>query len=251
MGNGKSGVKKRKATPTSSFDANIQSGFSQMSVDDAFNIYDKAINGKDINGNDLDLSGLNRGNSLQNLIATLNMHEKPVVLSDSAWDSAVSNEALDGVYLWRGVTDGWGVSAKDVVDHIKYSDKTYIGDGVHGDGLYFTTKQSYAEMYSGNNNDGLIKAYIDKSKANVVTEKNLREMKRQDRTVAQGMDLSSYALYKGYNVIHVPGGNMDGRSGVVGQGNSYRDANGNHRRNGEDYYVPLTRSVLVIRDHAK
>lgn len=247
MGMGR-GSAKRKPDSTSkinSVDATNQTRFSGMSEDDAFDFWADQRN--------VDWTGLNRWNDLQGLVAKLGMHEKPVVLEDNAWDQQfAAGNALDGVYLYRGVSS-WDPSftSADIVDQIKFGDKTFIGDGVHGDGIYFTTNYDYAYRYAAGEESGMAQAYIDKSKARVITEKDIRTMQRNDTTSASNMDINSYALYKGYNVIHVPGGNADGSHGVVGQGNSYRDANGKKRPGGEDYYVPLTRSVLVIRNTVK
>ena len=122
-----------------------------------------------------------------------------------------------------------------------YGKRGYIGDGVHGNGIYFSTSQYTAMSYGPSQ----ATAFIDKNLARVVKESTLRNMfDHEPASVRQsfsGSDymsgISSYALYKGYNVIVAPGGN--GRQSVRQYGTKY----------GVDYYVPLTREVLVIREH--
>lgn len=181
--------------------------------------------------------GLNT-NETQKVVAALGMHEKPTILDNATWDAEAKVNALDNVHLWRGVTGAKGISAQDVTNHLRSSDKTYIGDGIHGDGLYFTTKFSYAKSYSDGTSNSITKAFIDKRKAKVVTEKSLLKMQSQEKkSTLLNMDLSTYGLYKGYNVIRVPGGNS-------GASNSYS-------KGGQDFYVALSRSVLTIRDTSR
>lgn len=191
----------------------------------------------------VDVSALNRWSDTQRTVAHLGMHDKPVVLDNATWDSSVKTNALDGVHLWRGVTSNAAMTAADVIYDLKFGKHTYIGDGIHGDGLYFTTKFSYAQGYSNKTDGSMAKAYIDKSKAKVITEGKLERMRSKDTTSAANLDLGSYALYKGYNVIHIPGGNAS-HNATVNHPQS-------HKNGGQDFYNVLDRSVLVIRDTSK
>jgi hypothetical protein len=191
------------------------------------------------------------GNSwleLQRAVSTMGLNEKPVVLNDNTFDSQnLSDVALGGVELYRGLVGNSRVNltASDIVESVKFGDNTIVGKGIHSDGFYFTTRQSTADMYSDGTPNSSLTAYIDKSKAKTITESKLLGMYRRESAGGRiKMDLSTYALYKGYNVIHVPGGNNGGHTATTR--NRYAFNNG-----GEDYYVPLIRSVMVIREHTK
>lgn len=182
---------------------------------------------------DLMLDGLNN-NATQATTDLMGLNQKPTVLSDADWDKKVQTDALGGETLWRGVEGTNRLSAEDISNNLRNSDKTFIGNGIHGNGLYFTTDKSYAKnLYSDGTKGSLTQAFIDKGKAMVVKEKTLRDMQRSESKKAmRDMDLSTYAIRKGYNVIAVPGGNFS------------RSSNG-------DFYVALSRSVLVIRNHTE
>ena len=185
-----------------------------------------------------DLTGLNRGSETQRLVTALDMNEKPTVLTDADFDATFKANALDGVYLFRGVTNNGRMQASAIVDSVKFGDKTFIGDGVHGDGIYFGTSYNYASSYANGRTSGMMQAYIDKSKARVIDEKDAQRLMRADTSGHRYSDISDFAIAKGYNVIRVPGGN---------NGTNYARSKG--KASGYmDFYVPLTRSVLVIRD---
>jgi hypothetical protein len=211
--------------------------FRQLSVDDAAKEYSAAYTAvKDAGVRyDLNTQGMN-STALQYLVNKLDMHEPGVVLPDRDFDKQARTEALGGVVLYRG-------SSERAIQNIMYGDKMYIGEGIHGDGLYITTSKSTAKSYSYGTN-ATVTMYIDKSMAKVVKEHTLRNMLAAEPQHIQSSfrgntGLSAYGLYKGYNVIHVPGGNG-------GTYNAYSKGKG-----GEDYYVPLTRRVLIMREHSK
>ena len=119
-----------------------------------------------------------------------------------------------------------------------YADKNYVGDGIHGEGLYFSTDKSTATSYAGGSRGAITQAFIDPSKAKVIDEKTLRQMARNDPKHYNNntmRDISQYALYKGYNCI------------VARGGNGFRT----HAQGGEDFYVPIDRSILVVRKNTK
>lgn len=211
-------------------DADIQAQFAAM--DDAtLNNFMQNLPSRQ----DMRAQGLN-DNELQRAVSALGMNEKPTVLDNATWDNEVKTNALDGVYLWRGVSGSGSMSASDVSNHMRSNDSTFIGDGVHGDGLYFTTQFSYARMYSDGTANSITKAFIDKTKARVTTESSIRSKQRKESNpTLRYMDISTYALYKGYNVIKAPGGN----------------GSTPHSAGGQDFYVALSRSVLTIRDTSR
>lgn len=187
---------------------------------------------------------------LQKTIQAMGLNEKPVVLDDAAFDASLRQNALDGVELYRGLTGSGSMTASDMTEYFKFGDRTLAGRGIHGDGFYFSTDQGTGRAYSDYTKNSVITGYIDKSKAKVITEKRLIAMYNKEsgaiqsafggRTTGRDSVLAQYALYKGYNVIHVPGGNAGGHSGTTRSRNAFKNGS-------EDYYVPLMRSVMVVR----
>ena len=178
--------------------------------------------------NELRDAGLN-DSGLQRVILAMNLAGPGRTVADADFDAAVKDAALNGVVLYRG-------SSRVAIDNLVNGDVGYIGDGIHGDGIYFSTQIRTARSYGGTR----VTAFIDKGLANVVSEDKLYRMLNNEshdvqRQFSGDSGLSSYALYKGYNVIHVPGGN----------------GSRSHKYGGEDFYVPLTRGVLVFREHTK
>ena len=212
--------------------------FRQLSASDAAKLFtdaNNAVQAMEIR-QELARQGLNN-TALQYLVNRLDMHEPGVVLPDSDFDRQAKIEALNGVLLYRGATD-------IAIQNIMYGDKMYIGEGIHGDGIYFSTSKRTAKDYAWGGTNSTVTAYIDKSVARVITENQLRSMLRSESADVQytfrgNAGFSTYALYKGYNVIHVPGGNSGTYSEYV------------RGKGGEDYYVPLTRRVLIMREHSK
>jgi hypothetical protein len=181
-------------------------------------------------------------------------------LDNKTYDKSVKDNALGGVSLFRGVTARGGMTAADIVKQTMFDDKNIIGMGIHGNGIYLTTNLTYAKKYAGQ--DGLMQGYIDKSKAVTITEGDLRTMAANDPVASKfGITpniayrgetdkLAQYAIHKGYNVIHVPGGNGGGHNAKPGDFGTFR-INSNGTKLGEDYYVPLQKSVMVWREHAR
>ncbi len=194
--------------------------------------------------------GMNPNNTVQALVDKLNYHDGPMaVLPDAAYDAQYKANALNRVEIYRGLGGDQSKSGDVYQQQFLYGDKTFIGGGVHGDGIYMTTSMHYANMYSGvDATKTSVTGYIDKSVAKVVTEDSIQRQFGNESSQVQrgfGYNYNAYALYKGYNVIHCPGGN---RSAAYAYGKG--SGRGNNARY-MDFYMPLTRSVLVMREHTR
>lgn len=175
--------------------------------------------------------GLNPDNATQRLVEELGMNDKPTVLSNEAYDKIIQNNP-GIIQIYRGVEDNGSMSADDIRNHMLMSDKTYIGDGIHGEGLYFSTSQRTANIYAGYGG-AVTQGFIDPAKAKTVDENDLYRMASRDpiNTVDRFRNISEYAIYKGYNCIVARGGN----------------GTQTHADGGEDFYIPLDRSIIVAR----
>ena len=98
------------------------------------------------------------------------------------------------------------------------SNNTYLGNGVHADGIYFTNKNDTASGYAVGNGK-VMKACLD-SNARIVDISQLDSLAVETEIY----DKASLALYEGYNVIKV------------------------RISSNEDYYIALDRSSLVFED---
>lgn len=225
------GIKERKSSE--SLRVTSLESYRQLNTSDAADFYESNL--QSVAYRTLEELGLNT-NGLSKLQYAMNAtKESGVVLRDDDFDNQVNSAAYDGLVLYRG-------STKAAIDNLMYGEHGYLGDGIHGDGIYFSTNINTANSYGSNQ----VTAYIDKGLAKVVTESQLDRMLSNEsirvKNIFRHTDSgrSAYAIYKGYNVIRVEGGNY-------GTGRSIRSKGAY----GEDYLVPLTRKVLVFREHHK
>lgn len=220
----------------SSNDSKQYAEWKQKLIQDALQDYDAL---QDEYSNEfLVNNGLNT-TRLQRAVLRFGLGGPGRIAPNADFDKSVSAAALDGVVLHRG-------STTEAIDNLVSGELPYIGDGVHGNGIYFSTRLDTARQYANWANGTYVTAFIDKNLARPVTEDRLYAMLDKEPPAVReryyGDDyLSGYALYKGYNVIHVPGGNSGPNYSVSARG----------KTRGEDYYVPLTREILVFREHAK
>ena len=174
-------------------------------------------------------NGLNEGSLFQNVLTGAGLNAKPTVLSDEEFDKYVkeNNQRV----LYRGVNGYGNMTGDDFLNQTRYGDFTSTGRGRYGDGLYFSTNVVEAHNYG----KSIMKMTLSKD-AKVADYKTLwKEFYNEALDNSNGIYdklrrkydtnslFSTYALHKGYNAIHVPGGNE-----------------------GTDFYVALTRNAMVI-----
>lgn len=74
--------------------------------------------------------------------------ETPQVVSRDDFDAYVQESGMPVIY--RGVKDIEGMTGENMQFQMMYdTQKPYYGDGIFGDGLYFSDRQSTAESYAG------------------------------------------------------------------------------------------------------
>lgn len=183
--------------------------------------------------------GLNAESRYQKLVYELGLNDKPKVLPAKEFDRLSKGQTL----VYRGVKDVSKldsnlkidvIKAKDIHNQMKYGDKMYVGDGSFGDGLYFTDSEGTAKRYGGDNAKNVATAFIDSNKIKSIEFDKLSQMRQEyyskqfepggKKVSSLFSDISSFALYEGYNVIIADGGF------------------------GESYYNVLDRSILVIKE---
>lgn len=195
-----------------------------------------------INVNDTDIPAfLNQTTHLQKMIYGLGMNDKPEIVDAATFKQLTTGPgALKPLY--RTVNDttvnGIPVTAQDICDMLIDGDTTYVGVGIHGDGLYFSDSLSGSKAY-GDSSCKTVGAVLNK-KAKVISEKQLRSLYDNfvkahpqsrkalgfARSKSYHDSMSQFALTQGYNVIS------------------------SQQSSREVYYTVLDRSVLTMtRNH--
>lgn len=203
---------------------------SGYTFDDLKNMDDKTLHDFLIDANNADMPDFLNTHHTQKMVYQLGMNDKPETVSQGEFDSLV---AKGNTVIYRTVNDNGMMSADDIIDSITDGDLSYMGNGVHGDGLYFSNslRGSKAYGYSGSKTMGAVL----NSKAKVIDERQLkseydsfvqthpqtRKALGFARSNSTHNSYSQFALSQGYNVIRTNEGG------------------------GEHYFVVLDRSALT------
>ena len=170
-------------------------------------------------------SSLNAGSKTQHVVADMGLDGKPTILGKKEFERAVAESESGTIY--RGVQSTEHMSAEAICNMTLHGERQYIGDGMHGDGTYFSTKQSTATSFAGNSfaielGMGKTMTACLSKKARIADEDDLLQVK----TDYHISDTATAALYMGYNTIKVS-------------------------LSGETYFVTLDREALVFLDEHK
>lgn len=165
-------------------------------------------------------SSLNTASRTQHMVQTLGLNDKPTVVSREEFDEIASRSLSGKVY--RGVVDNVsaGVSADEIVDMTVYGELNFLGNGIHSDGIYFSTQRGTAEGYASQGGRGRVMEACFSDGARIADYNELLAKKSASKID----DVGTFALYSGYNAVRVRQGD------------------------GEDYLIALDRSCLVFCD---
>jgi hypothetical protein len=146
---------------------------------------------------------------MQYLCQQLEMNGKPTLVSKNEFDKL--SKEKDSIVIYRGEHESANMKPFDFIHDMKYGEQTFLGDGVSGDGLYFTMRQDEAQdVYGSRNPFNVARAIIDMKKAKIYTQE------KHETTLT--------ALKKGCNVLRIENGP------------------------GMDHYVVLDRSILIMEE---
>lgn len=168
---------------------------------------------------------LNLSSGWQRFVALHDLNDKPQILDDNEFER-VSNQSEFGK-LYRGVRDGFNVSASDIIRDTMYGDKTYIGQG-RPDGFYTSTQKETAVDYGHGNYMTLCLS----PKAKAIDE---QELNRLASTEYLGIAPEVVAYSLGYNAI-VRRNAPDG---------AWVD-NGSGKKQEDDHIIFLTREAMCF-----
>lgn len=168
---------------------------------------------------------LNLSSGWQRFVALHDLNDKPQILDDNEFER-VSNQSEFGK-LYRGVRDGFNVSASDIIRDTMYGDKTYIGQG-RPDGFYTSTQKETAVDYGHGNYMTLCLS----PKAKAIDE---QELNRLASTEYLGIAPEVVAYSLGYNAV-VRRNAPDG---------AWVD-NGSGKKQEDDHIIFLTREAMCF-----
>ncbi len=195
---------------------------SGLTLSDVQGMNDDALHDFLINVNDTDTPDFLNRHHLQKMIYALGLNDKPEIISQKEFDDLTVNAPFGSAapILYRTVNDttlsnGIHMSAKQIQKQFTDGDLTYVGDGIHGDGLYFSDSKSGSKMYGNGGGRSAIISGVLNGKARIITEKALKSeydnfVKNHPRSrKALGFarsksthdSMSQFALIRGYNVI--------------------------------------------------
>lgn len=185
---------------------------------------------------------LNEKSSYQQYVKVMGLNEKPQTMSRKDFES-YTKKNKDLPVLYRAVTDAGptgtagGITRgkylrRGILNDLMYGSQQYIGDGIYGDGLYFSTQPTHQNYggFSGSANEVIDRKYMIKATFKSGTKKILYDdlEKMIDEYKEKGYNItdpSSFARSLGYHVIQA---HKDGES--------------------EIYYNIIDRSCLVVQD---
>lgn len=160
----------------------------------------------------------NQYSAAQKVAIDMAVCETPQVVSREDFDKYVKDSGA--VVCYRGVKDIDSMTGENMQFQMAYNtQEPYFGDGIFGDGLYFSTRKDTAESYAGR---AEISTCAVRPDAKILEYGSPEHDKAKKRV--QTTDDSVAALCSGYDVIHKKQGND------------------------EDYYVILNRAALVMVD---
>ena len=194
---------------------------SGLTLSDVQAMDDDALHDFLINVNNTDTPDFLNSHHLQKMIYALGLNDKPEIISQKEFDDMTINAPFGSAapILYRTVNDtttpdGVSMSAKQIQQMFTDGKLTYVGNGIHGDGLYFSDSKSGSLLYGTPGKASLISGVLN-GKAKIITEKALKSeydkfVKAHPRSrKALGFarknsshdSYSQFALLRGYNVI--------------------------------------------------
>lgn len=160
----------------------------------------------------------NQYSAAQKVALDMGVYETPQVVSREDFDKYVADSGA--VVCYRGVKDIDSMTGENMQFQMAYNtQEPYFGDGIFGDGLYFSTRKDTAESYAGR---AEISTCAVRPDAKILEYGSPEHDKAKKRV--QTTDDSVAALCSGYDIIHKKQGSN------------------------EDYYIILNRAALVMVD---
>ena len=193
------------------------------------------------NGDD-DVDILNSRSKYQQYVKVMGLNDKPETMSKQDFQAYIADNK-DLPVLYRAVTDAGPTGAaggitrgkylrRGILNDLMYGSQQYIGDGVYGDGLYFSTQPTHGSYgnFSGSKETAIDRKYMIQATFKSGTKKilwdDLQKLMSEYRDKGYNVgDPSSFARSLGYHVIQA---HKDGES--------------------EIYYNIIDRSCLVVQD---
>ena len=178
---------------------------------------------------------LNHRKTIQYVLQQIGWNDKPTVLTKKEMDDFIQKNNIKGSdILYRGVTKNGSVRARDIQDDFRYGERSFMGNGIYGNGLYFDgpqTAQSYANTRrSAESSPSIIKCVLNPKKAKVIEYDDILKLGKR-AALSSASDVKTLgqieAIKQGYNVIRVDPKHIYGK---------------------QPYYVVLDRGALMVQE---
>ena len=185
---------------------------------------------------------LNEKSSYQKYVKVMGLNDKPETMSKQDFQAYIADNK-DLPVLYRAVTDvgptgtAGGITRgkylrRGILNDLMYGSQQYIGDGIYGDGLYFSTQPTHDSYgkFIGSKETAIDRKYMIQATFKSGTKKilwdDLQKLMSEYRDKGYNVgDPSSFARSLGYHVIQA---HKDDES--------------------EIYYNIIDRSCLVVQD---
>ena len=161
-------------------------------------------------------------NPLQKMVSSMGLNDKATVLSESDFNKL--QKQTGATVLYRG----W--SGQNSVDRFKNSPNTHVGNGINGDGLYFSPNKGTAQGYGHNG----MKAMLSPN-ARVISATAVRQ-----EIAKRGGKLQSALGKAGHKGTRTYGSNSGEAQMALKLGYNVIDAGW--------AVIPITRDALVVSD---
>lgn len=196
-----------------SLDCEMRDDIAMMSDDEAREFVNRSIN-RNLEGHEM---WANQNSDAQKVAIDLGLYETPQVIGKEDFDKYVSEN--DSPVVYRGVKDIESMSGENMQYQKMYdTQKPYFGNGIFGDGLYFSDNVNTANSYAGRT--PAIKCAV-RSDAKIIDTNDNKLLEAKQRFGTK--DNSIAAMCAGYDVM------------VKNKGT-------------EKYYIVLNRAALIAQD---
>lgn len=139
---------------------------------------------------------------LQNTLNQSSFYQKFVYATENGGKLPQIVDVLpsDCIKIYRGVKNAPNLTAEFINNATKFDNVAYIGNGVYGDGIYFSSKFDRAEKFAKESGN-VINAALSKDASIIDYDSINEEMINAWKGKINNMEVSVYARLKGYDAI--------------------------------------------------
>lgn len=201
----------------------------------------------------IDPNALNAASVYQRFVTTMGLNEKPTTVNHDEFDEMLKDSEYPEVF--RAVANAGDTGEafdvkgrreqrgkyirRAIMNDLLYGEKQFIGNGIYGDGLYFSTKPTHDSYggVKGTKDEAIERKFMVRAAikpgTKVIAYHDIPALKKKlGLEGIPNIDLSTVARLAGYKVIKA------GMASGLGSASA----------NAEEYYNIIDRSCLVVED---